>query len=447
MRNQVTAAFWQPGRLAMWLALATLLACGNSKGADSDAATTQPDTAADTQVTVDGTTQDGLLDTFGQDVVGQETSGDASDGGDGTDNDADSAIGDITGTCPGGANCPCKVNGDCDNNICLESPDGHRCAIDCGGGACPGSFACTLINTAGGDAQYVCVPKWGRLCEPCDSSKLCSAALGNEKGACIAYGGLEGSFCGSLCAIDADCPTGYGCKDVATIEGKAAKQCARLADGEGHIQCPCDANATEQKLATTCNAAVVTGGSCPGVRSCGVGGLSACTASPSATELCDGIDNDCNGLTDDVVCDDKNICTDDACEATSQTCKHPPNNALCTDGSACTTGDTCSGGLCTAKAVSCDDQNPCTSDSCDTKLGCQHENTSIPCSDGDACTTGDACIDGSCVPAKKVDCDDKNACTADSCDTTNGSCIHAPLSGNACTDSDFCTSGDLCASG
>jgi hypothetical protein len=433
----LTARVGPAAILAIALALT---ACGNSKVQDGDTAVSTQDGEADSGLTDAVANVDAASD-------GQTTDdgGDASQPSDGS---SDSAVDvDINGSCPGGANCPCKGNTDCDNNICLEVADGQRCAIQCGGGSCPGGFTCTAFTQGGGDAQYVCVQNWGRICEPCDNSKLCSAALGNEKSVCIAYGGLEGSFCGALCAVDGDCPGGYGCKDVTSIEGKAAKQCARLPDGGGHIQCPCDGNATAQKLSTTCNAAVVTGGSCPGTRTCGSAGLGACTASPAAGELCDGVDNDCNGLTDDVVCDDKNPCTDDACKPADQTCVHPANAQLCSDGNACTSNDACSGGLCVGKAVDCDDQNACTSDSCDPKTGCQNVNAAIPCDDGNACTLGDTCIDGTCVVGKKKDCDDKNACTSDGCNTTSGLCGHGNLTGSACTDGDFCTSNDACAGG
>ena len=420
-----------------------LTGCGTNKGNDVDA-------SVDTSVqATDSVISEGLQD--GSDSVsadGDDTIGSDSDALDARDEDSSEVGVDIQTTCPGGPNCPCKIPGDCDNNICLEVPDGHRCGIPCGGGSCPDNYACTLINqSGGGDLLYICVPKWSRICEPCDDSKLCSGALGSEKSACVAYGGVEGSFCGSACGVDADCPGGFVCKDSTSVEGKASKQCVRSPDGLGHIQCPCDSAAQSGKLQTTCSASVVTGGFCPGVRACSASGLSSCTATPAAGETCDGIDNDCNGLTDDVICDDKNPCTDDVCDVANLACKHTPNQATCSDANACTTGDVCAGGLCAGKNVNCDDVNDCTSDSCDKKLGCQHENAAIPCSDDDTCTVADTCIDGECVPGKAVNCDDKNACTADSCDKQTGSCVHAKNSGNSCNDGDLCTSSDVCNAG
>ncbi|MBI3206245.1 MAG: amidohydrolase family protein [Myxococcales bacterium] len=69
----------------------------------------------------------------------------------------------------------------------------------------------------------------------------------------------------------------------------------------------------------------------------------------------------------------------------------------CDDGDACTTGETysatcqCGGGA----SASCDDQNPCTADSCDPTGGCGH--ASVP--DGTACGTGLSCSAGACVAA------------------------------------------------
>lgn len=44
------------------------------------------------------------------------------------------------------------------------------------------------------------------------------------------------------------------------------------------------------------------------------------------------------------------------------------------------------------------------------------------------------------------DCDDDNPCTMDSC-TADSLCSHSPLSGESCDDGDACTANDLCADG
>src|SRR6266850_6575531 len=58
----------------------------------------------------------------------------------------------------------------------------------------------------------------------------------------------------------------------------------------------------------------------------------------------------------------------------------------------------------------CDDANVCTTDTCNLLTGCVHTNNGNPCSDGSACTTGDNCSGGACVGAPLV-CDDANICT------------------------------------
>jgi hypothetical protein len=86
-----------------------------------------------------------------------------------------------------------------------------------------------------------------------------------------------------------------------------------------------------------------------------------------------------------VVCDDGDLCTDDACDP-QLGCQTAPH---CDDGSACTT-DSCDPGTgdCSTTPVVCDDGSACTTDSCDPLLGCQA--VPVVCDDGDACTT-DSC--------------------------------------------------------
>src|SRR2546426_617552 len=119
-----------------------------------------------------------------------------------------------------------------------------------------------------------------------------------------------------------------------------------------------------------------------------------------------------------------------------------------------------------ATAADCDDQNPCTSDSCNAGLcqytqiaGCRLCSTAVDCNDQNACTT-DSCSGGvcqntamaGCTPCTTAsDCNDGNACTIDSCNA--GACHNSPIAGCTrrstaadCNDQNACTT-DSCDAG
>jgi hypothetical protein len=56
----------------------------------------------------------------------------------------------------------------------------------------------------------------------------------------------------------------------------------------------------------------------------------------------------------------------------------------------------------------------------------------VPCLDGDTCNGAEECSAGVCQPMAPLDCDDSDACTADSCDGVTG-CAHAPTGTPECT--------------
>ena len=91
---------------------------------------------------------------------------------------------------------------------------------------------------------------------------------------------------------------------------------------------------------------------------------------------------------------------------------------------------------CVNIAISCDDGNVCTVDSCDAVNGCEFVVAAgLFCDVGDACTTGDSCdANGSCV-GSQADCNDGNVCTVDTCDPVSG-CQNAPSGAPVCADND-----------
>lgn len=141
-------------------------------------------------------------------------------------------------------------------------------------------------------------------------------------------------------------------------------------------------------------------------------------------------------------CDDKDACTADVCDKIAG-CQHTGTSDACDDGNLCTVADDCSKGYCAGQPLGCDDANPCTNDACDKLQGCTQAANSATCDDGNPCTATDVCAGGSCTGSGGT-CDDGNACTDDSCD--GGTCGHLPNAG-ACSDGDACTLPDACTEG
>jgi sugar lactone lactonase YvrE len=366
-------------------------------------------------------------------------------GGDGLAQDATSTgAGDgSVVTCPGGPGCVCTTSADCETGQCLEQVDGSRaCARPCGSLGCGLGHGCGSLPV--GEAQGLfCIDRAIHLCEPCTATAAC-ALQGLPGAACVDYGDA-GAYCGAACLGDGDCGEGYRCQVATRLEGGQVQQCVRVGVGSAPGECPCNARAKAAKRSTGCRAP---GSGCKGVRACGEAGLSACSALPPSEESCNGLDDDCDGLTDETTCNDNNACTTDSCDP-SQGCKHAGKDGPCSDGDACTEGDACKEGACSPGAAPvCDDGNPCSTDSCDKLQGCVHAYPgSVPCDDGDGCTVGDTCQGSVCVSGKALICDDKNPCTQDQCDAATGKCASSPHDGSICSDGNPCTIFDTCTGG
>ena len=401
------------------------LGCGESGMTGSTVDTMPGETVADSQAVdtaqPDTATEDGgTPDTTSADTAASDTS--APDAGPGVG-------------CEPGDGCfgeSCDGNDDCLSGVCHAC--GRLCLLKTCDATCHEGWSCKLVGGVG-DGGYACVSDTSHLCLPCATSADC--ASDESVNACVSYG-EEGSFCGAACEASEDCPSGYSCEDVETVDGVTSKQCVANSG-----VCSCTNLAISSARSTPCHIENEFG-LCEGIRACGESGLTDCNALEPSMEICNGIDDNCNGIDDEGTCDDGNDCTIDTCDGANGCTYEPIDGGECLDGDPCTVADNCQAGQCVGTPVECKDDNPCTDDGCDGAGGCTFTFNSEPCDDGDPCTLADTCQEGACAPTVDLTCDDNNPCTDDVCSDTG--CIHSPLAG-ACDDGNACTEGDACQNG
>lgn len=337
---------------------------------------------------------------------------------------------------PGEFLAPCNTNIECNSGHCVETRASKKCSKVCTE-SCPTDMRCTANQTPGGDIVYICMDPFVSLCQPCLSPIDCSAS-GDYTCAPVVGIVADGSFCLPKCTTSANCPMDFSC--VARAGGSV---CVPKSSA-----CFCTPRSTAKQAFTVCLGG---GFNCPGKRMCAPQGLTACEP-VIKQEVCNLKDDDCNGKTDDGLCDDGNVCTEDACNPDGS-CKHLiMNGTSCEDDNICTQASGCVDGKCTGgNPLKCDDGNPCTTDSCKPITGCVSENNKLPCNDNNQCTDNDTCGAGACSVTTPHPCNDGNPCTTDLCKPDKG-CQFTPLTdpgagkgacpsdGNSCTE-DKCQGG------
>ncbi|GMV44354.1 MAG: hypothetical protein AMXMBFR64_60700 [Myxococcales bacterium] len=190
---------------------------------------------------------------------------------------------------PGGLLCECQSNKDCGSGYCVETGNGQVCTDTCLEN-CPEGFACALLSNSGSDVTYLCLPRFPHLCDPCRSDNDCQGYYGSGNRCVPTGGGATGSFCGTVCTSDEDCPAEYECAEAIP---DAPKQCVPR-EGE----CSCSSSAIASGLDTACSV-TNEAGTCAGVRACASIGLLECDAAEPLVEECNGKDDDCDGMVDD----------------------------------------------------------------------------------------------------------------------------------------------------
>ncbi len=191
---------------------------------------------------------------------------------------------------PGAFGAPCKSNEDCDSNFCVLYLGNYICSKTCQED-CPEGWACKL-GPSGPDLLFFCQPIVSELCRTCSTADDCTG----EGDMCLPIGEGDGAglYCTSDCSTTGLCPEGYECTEVppSSPEGATTRQCLPKS---GSCVCLGEVDGTTRP----CQVENIVG-KCLGTETCqGPLGWAGCTASTPSLESCDTVDNDCDGTVDE----------------------------------------------------------------------------------------------------------------------------------------------------
>ena len=126
-------------------------------------------------------------------------------------------------------------------------------------------------------------------------------------------------------------------------------------------------------------------------------------------------------------CDDGQECTNDSCNDDQNRCVYEADNSVCDDGLWCTGEEICLPGQgCVLQSIpQCDDNIPCTVDQCnEDEDQCDYIAEDGLCNDGLFCNGVETCNpEGGCEEGSTPSCDDEDDCTTDSCNSGLNRCV------------------------
>ena len=186
----------------------------------------------------------------------------------------------------GGFLWPCSEAEDCLSSYCIDTEKyGEVCTVFCET-ECPLNWKCKS-KTVGADIIFLCSPPETDLCQSCESHDDCGSPLDY----CLPIGTAGDTYCAMDCKNDEQCPEDYLCF-ATEVDDKTLNQCLPASGS-----CVCIGELDGKKEACFVENEF---GDCYGQRKCdGPNGWTECSAHTATEEFCNGFDDNCNEETDE----------------------------------------------------------------------------------------------------------------------------------------------------
>jgi hypothetical protein len=352
--------------------------------------------------------------------------------------------GNAVGYCgAGGERCDvCNDCQTCTNNSCVAT-SGNACGTCqvCNAGSCDPRAVGAVCSGGHCAAGNTCCTE-----NACIKGTSCVASAdancGSNGNTCVDCGQC-GTCSGGECADrEGSCDDGDPCTENDTCSnGTCAGTEIDVDDGN-----PCTIDACSAESGVT-HTSLDEGEACPDDGS-------VCTSGERCTDE-DGDDETPRVCLPETgtTCFDDNPCTSDAVDCDTNTCPYAPvaNDEPCSSNNRCIIEESCQDGTCTGEDRNCNDDNPCTTDSCepdvtdpdaDPATGCKHVPRTASCDDGNPCTEDDECSAGQCEGTPK-ECTALDECHGiGTCDPGTGQCTDPQLQdGTGCENTGRCEEG------
>ncbi len=178
----------------------------------------------------------------------------------------------------------CSKNEECDSGFCVRINNVKQCAATCKRNNCRHGLVCKHSVADDPNSQGICVANSEKMCGACEKNSDCLSG-----DICMPDGGQK--FCLSDCSFTNSCPSGYKCQERTIDDKKVGKFCTPESGS-----CACDSK--KKGNMRTCYK-TNTIGTCEGIETCSGKEWVGCDAREASEEVCDGVDNDCDGDIDE----------------------------------------------------------------------------------------------------------------------------------------------------